>query len=202
MMIKRREVLSLFALALAGSGPAIAATANTQQPAGTRAEDHPWLDAKTLYSQFERKGKGFFMQEAMHCQTEVYVAFDAQCTDSHRLWRAAKPLADRVTFIWLPVAVFNRRSEAQGVAILSAKDPVAAMERQIAEFSSPSRGLPTEGLVLDDEVRDDIWSNSTLFRRSGGRGVPLAIFKHVKGGYSVIDDKFDVANLPRLFELA
>jgi hypothetical protein len=77
----------------------------------------------------------------------------------------------------LPVAVLNSRSELQGALILSASNPADMMARQVIQFETSSRGLVTDGLQVSSSARDDVWNNSRIFRRAGGKNVPFALFQ-------------------------
>lgn len=197
MIVNRRQLLTLAAAGLAAS----AAQAQTPAPAPAAPAvpgAPPGMDVKAMYEQFAEKGKGFDMKPGAATRPAVYVVFDPQCPYCTQLWEAAKPLADKVRFVWLPVAVLNPHSEPQGAAILSAPDPVAMMERHESAMKNPHRGLVTEGMVIPMGAREDVWSNSRIFRRTGGRSVPWGVFKNAKGEFGVIPDALKTEQLRQL----
>jgi hypothetical protein len=51
------------------------------------------------------------------------------------------------------------------------------MARQVIQFETSSRGLVTDGLQVSSSARDDVWNNSRIFRRAGGKNVPFALFQ-------------------------
>lgn len=195
MSLNRRQMITLAAIGLAAAGSAHAQT----PPALAVPGAPPGMDVKSLYDQFAEKGKGFDMKPGIEGRpVTVYIAFDPQCPACEQLWQASKPLADKVRFVWLPVAVLNPHSEPQGAAIISAPDPVAMMERHEAAFRNVHRGLVTEGMAIPFTAREDVWSNSRIFRRTGGRSVPWGVFKNAKGEFGVIPDALKTEQLRQL----
>jgi thiol:disulfide interchange protein DsbG len=135
------------------------------------------LDSTELYDQFFIDAKGFDMALHTNASLSVFVVFDPQCPDSIHFWKIANSFSNKVRFIWLPVAVLNSRSELQGALILSASNPADMMARQVIQFETSSRGLITDGLQVPSGARDDVWHNSRIFRRAGGKSVPFALFQ-------------------------
>lgn len=135
------------------------------------------IDLVELYDQFFIDAKGFEMVKTTNASLSVFVVFDPQCPDCIHFWKIANSFSNKVRFIWLPVAVLNSLSELQGALILSASNPVDMMERQVSQFETSSRGLVTDGLKVPKSDRDDVWRNSRVFRRAGGKNVPFVIFQ-------------------------
>lgn len=120
------------------------------------------------------------MQPMAGPREPVLVLFDPQCRFCMRLWQSALPLAGRVLFVWMPVAILNPRSELQGAAILAAADPRATMERHEAAFSSG--GLPVDGTPADAAALESVRANTRIFARGGGEAVPLTVFRDRASG--------------------
>lgn len=203
MELNRRQALQMAAAAAvcAGVGSAQAQGSNKKK-APPASPVPPGLDPKAMYEQLAEKGKGFDMKPGIEGRPVAYVVFDAQCQYCVRLWEAAKPIADKVKFVWLPVAVLNTNSEPQGAAILSAPDPVAMMERHEAAFKNVHRGLVTDSMEIPLAAREDVWSNSRIFRRTGGRSVPYGILKNAKGEFRLIPDALRTEELKKLLGVA
>jgi hypothetical protein len=198
-MTRRVVVVALGATSLGLRG--VAAGAQSAPGPADKSVPPPGLDAKAMYQQFRENGKGFDMRPGGRGALTVYIAFDPQCPDGVQLWRALQPIADRLRFVWLPVAVLNPRSEPQGAAILSAPDPLAMMERHLATFETASRGLDVEGLVVPMTAREQVWVNSRIFRRTGGRSVPYAVFQSSQGQFGVIPEPLATDELLRILGL-
>lgn len=149
------------------------------------AQATPQNDAKTMFEQLAKDGKGFDMAPSSSPREPVYVVFDPQCKYCVQLWEAAKPLARQVRFVWMPVAPLNPKSEPQGAAILSSPDPATTMQAHEKRFSSG--GLATGAMKIDDAARDAVWANSRIFRRARGRTVPTMVLRHRgTGAYSIV----------------
>lgn len=197
-MTRRTVVVALGAAIIGLRG--VAARAQVAG-AADRSAPPPGLDAKSMYQQFRESGKGFDMRRGASGALAVYIAFDPQCPDGIQLWRALQPIADQARFVWLPVAVLNPRSEPQGAAILSAPDPLAMMERHLASFETASRGIEVEGLAVPMAAREQVWANSRIFRRTGGRSVPYGVFRGTQGEYRVIPEPLATDELRRILGL-
>ena len=127
--------------------------------------------------------KGFNVGSTMSTRV-VYVFFDAQCPHCAVLWESAKPLKAQARFVWIPVALLGDKSLAQGGAILSAADPVAAMEQN--ESSIKTGGIAAMGVA--DAQRDMVKANTQLFTGFGFGGVPTVVGKHAVTGELVTID--------------
>lgn len=138
------------------------------------------IDIASLYDQFFVDGKGFEMFQPLKSTKTVFVVFDPQCPDCIQFWKLVSLLKDQIRFIWLPVAVLNSRSEIQGALMLSVSNPADLMARQVATFDTSSRGLVTEAVKVSNNFRDDVWHNSRIFRRGGGKSVPFLLYQDPK----------------------
>jgi protein-disulfide isomerase len=139
-----------------------------------------------IYANLQEKGHGVVTPGAAG-KPRVVAAIDTQCPWCAKLIRAALPLADKIEFVWYPVAVLNDDSITQGAEILSAQDPWKKLLQNEEEFKAEGhRGLITDGKTFPKEVRQKVWDNSKIFRRAGGTVVPIAVFKTEKGEYTPI----------------
>ncbi len=124
------------------------------------------------------EAQGFNMGSAMSTRT-IYVFFDAQCPHCAALWAASKPLKSQARFVWIPVGVLNATSTAQGAALLSAPDPVAAMDQHEASLNSKGGGIGGGG---PDDKKEAVKRNTQLMTRFGFGSVPTVVAKHAKTG--------------------
>ena len=106
----------------------IAALAASLLLSGCKDSPQPPSDAKAAatvpvsLAAIQAEAAGFTQGSAISART-VYVFFDPQCPHCAALWKAAKPLRSQAKFVWIPVALMNKTSEAQGATLLAAKDP-------------------------------------------------------------------------------
>lgn len=136
------------------------------------------LDA--LYTRLLRDGRGFRNPAVKDGLPVVIVVFDPCCAWSHLFWEAMFEIRDRIDFRWYPVCVSQDQSTRLGAEILSAEEPWEAMADYQEEFEGRNN---RQELPVTQEMRDFVWKNARLFRKSGGTSVPLAIFKDKEGVY-------------------
>jgi thiol:disulfide interchange protein DsbG len=128
------------------------------------------------------EAKGFTVGSPMSVRT-VYVFFDPQCPHCAVLWQTAKPLKAQAKFVWIPVALLNKTSEAQGAALLAAKDPVAAMDEHEASMTAKTGGITAMGDL--DAQRAIVKKNTELMNRFGLASVPSIVGTHAQTGLLV-----------------
>ena len=143
----------------------------------TGQEPSSCTDLERLFDQIFIDGKGFEMGGSSGATQTVYIIFDPQCPDCIGFWNLANKFKKQVRFIWMPVAILNSRSEPQGAILLSSPNPIETMNQQVLSFNTASRGISTEGVVVSNDAREDVWRNSRMFRRAGGKNVPFAIYQ-------------------------
>ena len=191
--ISRRKAL-LGAAALAA---VVAAPATQAEPANVPVI---W-DGKKMWETFEKDATGFAFPSKKG-SPKAYVAFDPQCPDCIRLFERVKPILDRVNLLWCPVAFLNIHSDPQGAMMLMDKDPAAKFMEQHDHFRDPDfRGFRYDITKIPEEVRNKVWQNTKLHRRSGCRAVPYGVYKNKKGEYVPFDENLRTSELSKLFEL-
>ncbi|HVE54187.1 MAG TPA: thioredoxin fold domain-containing protein, partial [Ramlibacter sp.] len=128
------------------------------------------------------EAKGFNVGSAMSTRV-AYVFFDPQCPHCAALWEAARPLRSQARFVWVPVSLLNDKSAPQGAAILSAPDPVAAMDQHEKSLRGQQGGISAMGVA--DAQKDAVRKNTELFNRFGFGSVPTVVGKHAQNGQLV-----------------
>jgi thiol:disulfide interchange protein DsbG len=127
----------------------------------------------------EAEATGFTVGSPMSART-VYVFFDPQCPHCAALWKTAKPLKNQAKFVWIPVALMNKTSEAQGAALLAAKDPVATMDEHEASMTAKKGGISAMGDF--QAQRAMVLKNTALMNRFGFPSVPSIVAVHAQTG--------------------
>lgn len=107
----------------------------------------------------------------------IYVFFDPQCGHCAKLWENLRELRSAAHFKWLPVAILNRASSAQGAAFLGAPDPVALMEEHEASMTQKRGGISAPS-SFSEEMRQKLETNTLLLQRLKAEGVPFMIGSH------------------------
>lgn len=108
----------------------------------------------------------------------AYIFFDAQCSHCGHLWESAKPLADKVRLVWIPIGMLSRASTLQGATILGAADPVKAMSEHEKSLLGRSGGISTDSDAIA-KFKDKVDANTAFFNSFRGKddGVPLIVTK-------------------------
>ncbi|MEZ5646892.1 MAG: thioredoxin fold domain-containing protein [Burkholderiaceae bacterium] len=128
-------------------------------------------------------GKGFSAGTPMSKQV-VYVLFDPQCPHCGNLWNAAVPLQSRTRFVWLPVSMLNAKSRPQGAALMTATDPVAAMNEHEKLLLAGQGGISASSDIPADTMAA-IDLNTELLQRLGAEAVPFVVTRHAGTGEPV-----------------
>lgn len=191
--ISRRQAL---AVAVAGGVSAVAHTA----VAAPAVVPSIW-DGEKMYNTILKDGTGFSIPGPAG-RKKAYVFFDSQCPDCIRLLDRAAPLKDKVELILYPIALLNIHSDPQGALMLSAKDPYKVLEEHHEHFRDADfRGVKYDITKLDPNVRNKVWANTKLHRRSGCRAVPYGVYKNSRGEFIPFDENLLTEELAKIFEL-
>lgn len=176
--MKRRNCLAAAAAAVV-----LSACGRNEGASGAAAPAAPAVPVSL--DKIAAEAKGFSVGSTMATRV-VYVFFDAQCPHCATLWEAAKPLKSQARFVWIPVGLLGEKSVAQGAAILSAPDPVAAMEQNEASILQKQGGIAAMGVA--DAPKADVQRNTQLLNGFGFGGVPAVVGKHAVSGETVTID--------------
>lgn len=194
MKISRRTLIA------AAGAFTLSSVAQAEMPAHP---EFPRLRAGTeldkIYNELLKDGKGLKKEGIKEGLPKVVIVYDTQCPWCSKLWNAAKPLTDKYDFRWYPVAVLRDLSISQGAAIIAADKPWQMMQTHEDHFKDEKiRGLDTTEMKIEKKFRDDIWSNSKIFRKAGGTIVPLGVFKTPSGKYLPILSGTDTEELTKI----
>lgn len=109
----------------------------------------------------------------------VYTFSDANCPYCHTFWEAARPWVDsgKVQLRHLMVGVIREDSPGKAAAILSAKDPSAALLENETRFG---RG-GIAAVEISPEIAGKLDANQRLMVQMGFQGTPGILFKDEKG---------------------
>ena len=166
--MRRRALLGAL-----GAGMMLAGCGKQESDGGTKAAVPVSLEA------IAAEAKGFNVGSTMSTRV-VYVFFDPQCPHCGVLWNAARPLKGQARFVWIPVALLNDKSAAQGAVILDAADPVAAMDRHEASLQSQQGGITAMG--VSEAQKKAVQHNTELLNRFGFSAVPSIVGKNALTG--------------------
>ena len=193
MTSRRTLTLALGAIALA---PLAACSKNDEaaSPAAAPSGRKPnGIEAYGIAS----RGTGFTVGALMAANT-VYVFFDSTCPHCAELWQASQPLLGRLKMVWMPIGLLRPQSGPQGAAILSAPDPVKAMNEHEASVLQRGGGISVPSNLPDDVVRK-VKDNTELFRQLQAESVPLIVYRNAQSGqHGIHAGAVDTATLAAL----
>ena len=169
---------SLFLAFAITAAAALTACSKTETPPAAVATPTP-----QVYELVAANGKGFTVGALMSANT-VYVMFDPQCPHCGHLWTAIQPLLAKVKFVWVPVAILNGNSAPQGAALLSAANPVEAMNLHEASLLA-GKGGTVPGGGTPAELEATIKKNTELFGSLKLESVPFLVARNQQTGQIV-----------------
>ena len=144
-----------------------------------------------------QRGTGFTVGALMAANT-VYVFFDSTCPHCAELWQASQPLLGKLKMVWMPIGLLRPQSGPQGAAILSAPDPVKAMNEHEASVLQRGGGISMPSSLPDDVLRK-VKDNTELFRQLQAESVPLIVYRNAQSGqHGVHAGAVDTATLASL----
>lgn len=162
-----------------------------------------------MYTDLLEKGMG--IKSPSECTSpnrrKLLLTFDTQCPWCHRLHEALKPLYPFVTVIWYPVATLGIHSEPQGSAMLASVNPWKAFLAHMNGFRSdikPRGKTLTQSEIerLPMKVREAVWTNSKIHRRTACRTVPFGVYRNTRGEYVPVWSGMKTDELAQLLEVS
>lgn len=161
----------------------------------------PIWDGQKMYETLLKDGTGF-SNPGKPGRPQAFVFFDTQCSDCIRLMDRLSPIMDRVEIVFFPIAYMNPHSDPQATVILTSNNPMEMLQQQHDHFRDPDfRGIRYDITTLPMDVRQKVWTNTKLHRRSGCRAVPYGVYKNSKGEYVPFDENLNTDELATLFEI-
>ncbi len=176
MTSRRTLTLALGAVALA---PLAACSKNDEAASPAAAPSGRKPNGIEAYA-IAQRGTGFTVGAMMAANT-VYVFFDSTCPHCAELWQASQPLLGRLKMVWMPIGLLRPQSGPQGAAILSAPDPVKAMNEHEASVLQRGGGISVPSSLPDDVVQK-VKDNTELFRQLQAESVPLIVYRNAGSG--------------------
>ncbi len=118
-----------------------------------------------------------------HGNRTLWVYFNPDCSYCHRLWTALSGVSD-LRVVWIPVTFSLKPSSlARSAAILSAKDPAAALSRNEETFNDfrEEGGYPVKG-PISSRAREEVTRNTMLLRMWTGKiATPTLLYRDTRG---------------------
>ncbi len=158
------------------AGPAMAWDLSALPDLGGEAP----ADRELFFSKTQRETTGIPIG---HGKRRLWVYFNPDCSYCHRLWMALSGVSD-LTSVWIPVTFsLKPASLARSAAILSAKDPAAALSQNEETFNDfrEEGGYPVT-LPPSARAREDVTRNTMLLRLWTGKvATPTLLYRDTRG---------------------
>ncbi|WP_245966062.1 thiol:disulfide interchange protein DsbG [Pseudorhodoferax soli] len=115
----------------------------------------------------------------------VYAIIDPNCIWCHRFWKASRPWVDsgKVQVRYLLVGIIRGDSARKAATILSAPDPVAALEQNERNYAN---GGIFPSAALSPAIQATLESNRKLMLDLGLRGTPALVSRNKEGAVETV----------------
>ncbi len=138
-------------------------------------------------------------QGSTHPQHILYVITDANCPFCHDLWLSLQPLyAENLQVRYIMVGILARNSPGKAAAILEAKNPSQALDRNERRWASLpddlGGGIPPLRTPRPATLAA-IASNEALMHDLGARGTPALIYRDTAHAMHVVQSSLDAGKL-------
>jgi thiol:disulfide interchange protein DsbG len=123
------------------------------------------------------KTKRWIAEGARHPKRIVYAFIDPNCPYCWQLWKQARAYYDKgLQMRYIMVAIFGKDSVRKAAAILNAKDPRRALDRNESGFKHHSGAIKPLTKV-SKQLRSQIVENTALMGHFGFNGTPAMVWK-------------------------
>lgn len=132
----------------------------------------------------------------------IWAFMDTNCIYCHYASKALKAYeAAGLQVRWIPVAILGPDSAGQAAAIMTAKNPTAALEEHENTWNprAGQKGItPMPNSSIPEAIRKELNANVTLMGDLGGKGTPLIVFKDARGHLQRVSGMPNLKDLPRI----
>lgn len=179
MKVARALLIALtFSLGVAGCGQVSQPESPVAKPDKVLTSEIPAKQAPSIGAA-SRYATGIDVGN-LRSERRVFVFFDPQCPHCGAFWKETKKLGNDARFTWVPVAILNRTSLAQGAAILGAASPVETMNAHEVKLTAGAGGMSAPEAA--PKYKELIERNTKLLESFGATGVPFILSVHEKTG--------------------
>ena len=114
---------------------------------------------------------------------EMWILFDPNCIYCHKTYEALKPAvkAGKVKVHVIQAGFLKQDSLAKAAAILSAKDPAAALATDEAKFDEAKEEGAIKGDMSNADAVAEVKKNNDWMQAQGIGGTPYILFKDSDG---------------------
>ncbi len=131
---------------------------------------------------------------------KMYIMIEPNCSACHMMYKDVAPLiaSGQLAVRWILVSFMKKESDGMNAAIMTAKDPGAAIAMDEKNFNMQTetggiKPLPT----VSDDIKAKLKQNMSFMMDNGFVGTPGLIFKTTNGQYQVIRGYLNGAELKK-----
>lgn len=173
-----------FALTVAGTLASPAAQAQSAMPGGPLALSRSASSAEGVLARIH-EATAVVQGHGKH---QLYIFIDPNCPYCHKVYMALqKRISTKDLKVhWIPVGFLTTTSEGKAAAILSAKDPRAALHHSETHYSRAAGGGAITETLASNQVAKQLETNLDLLKSAGKMVVPTILFRDKHGKAVVI----------------
>ncbi|MHB8314329.1 MAG: thioredoxin fold domain-containing protein [Acidithiobacillus ferrivorans] len=132
----------------------------------------------------------------------LYVIFDPNCPYCHVLYDELQPRIhpDQLTVRYVPVGYLAPSSFGKAAAILEAKNPLAALQKNEKGFNVTSHDGAIPEILPNTASTNALHSNMGILKATGQKIVPTLIYTRRDNTVKIIKGTPDQADLPAVLK--
>ena len=132
----------------------------------------------------------------------LYVIFDPNCPYCHALYDELQPHIhpDQLTVRYVPVGYLAPSSFGKAAAILEAKNPLAAMQKNESGFDKTSHHGAIAEILPNAASTNTLHSNMAILKATGQKIVPTLIYTRRDNTVKIIKGTPDKTDLPAVLK--
>lgn len=133
-------------------------------------------------------------------KSTVYAFFDPNCVYCHFVWEAFQPyMKAGLQVRWVTTGVLGGDSPAQAAALLSSKDPAAALDQHERTWN-PRNGVAGVAplATIPAAIKSALDANARLLNEMSIRGTPALVYRDTSGRVRVLEGMPKLNQLPSI----
>lgn len=134
---------------------------------------------------------------------KMYIMIEPNCSACHMMYKDVAPLiaSGQLAVRWILVSFMKKESDGMNAAIMTAKNPGAAIAMDEKNFNMQTetggiQPLPT----VSDDIKAKLKQNMSFMMNNGFIGTPGLIFKTTNGQYQVVRGYLNSADFKKSVE--
>lgn len=137
-----------------------------------------------------------------HGPRMLYILFDPNCPYCHLLYNELQPFirSAQLTVRYVPVGYLSPSSFGKAAAILEAKNPLAALQKNETGFNVKTHDGAIAEILPDAASTKALQSNMSILEATGQKVVPTMVYTRRDGTVKIIKGAPGRADLPEVLK--